>query len=199
MANPANNGVAVGRLARDPKLFVNNDGSKKYYLDVCLRDNFQSGPDKQYGVNTIKFEGFVPANRSGNIYESLHTGDLVNILYSLRSKSYPDKTTGETVYVQFANIESINPLEGMQVRNERMAKHNSQAQAEAQAPQQAAPAQAAAPQQYAAPQAPAANAYAPAGYGMPAQAPAMAPQGAYAPADSTGYAMPADAAMKPFS
>lgn len=32
MSNPMNHGTVIGRLARDPKIFTNSDGSKKVMI-----------------------------------------------------------------------------------------------------------------------------------------------------------------------
>lgn len=150
MANPANNLTLQGRLTRDVKCFPNQDGSRKYYLDVAVRDNFRSGPENTYQSQFINAEAFVPANVKSP-YDSLREADSVLILGSLRSARYTDKTTGQVLFKQFVNIENITILESEKVRNERAARKYQEQQgqaatAPAMAPTAAAPAQTAAPQ-----------------------------------------------------
>ena len=150
MANPANNLTLQGRLTRDVICFPNQDGSRKYYLDVAVRDNFRSGPENTYQSQFINAEAFVPANVKSP-YDSLREADSVLILGSLRSARYTDKTTGQVLFKQFVNIENITILESEKVRNERAARKYQEQQgqaatAPAMAPTAAAPAQTAAPQ-----------------------------------------------------
>ncbi len=158
MANPANNLTLQGRLTRDVKCFPNQDGSRKYYLDVAVRDNFRSGPENTYQSQFINAEAFVPANVKSP-YDSLREADSVLILGSLRSARYTDKTTGQVLFKQFVNIENITILESEKVRNERAARKYQEQQgqaatAPAMAPTAAAPAQTAAPQMPQMPQMP---------------------------------------------
>lgn len=149
MANPANNLTLQGRLTRDVKCFPNQDGSRKYYLDVAVRDNFRSGPENTYQSQFINAEAFVPANVKSP-YDNLREADSVLILGSLRSARYTDKTTGQILFKQFVNIENITILESEKVRNERAARKYQEQQGQAatapatQVPM--APAQTAAPQ-----------------------------------------------------
>lgn len=147
MANPANNLTLQGRLTRDVKCFPNQDGSRKYYLDVAVRDNFRSGPENNYQSQFINAEAFVPANVKSP-YDTLREADSVLILGSLRSARYTDKTTGQILFKQFVNIENITILESEKVRNERAARKYQEQQGQAPAPatQATAPAQTAAPQ-----------------------------------------------------
>lgn len=137
MANPANNLTLQGRLTRDVKCFPNQDGSRKYYLDVAVRDNFRSGPENNYQSQFINAEAFVPANVKSP-YDTLREADSVLILGSLRSARYTDKTTGQILFKQFVNIENITILESEKVRNERAARKYQEQQGQAPAPAQTA-------------------------------------------------------------
>ena len=66
--NPRNFGIAIGRLGRDPKVFMNRDGSKKILMSLAVRQNYK-GSDGKHGVDWVDLEAFVPANAAPELLE----------------------------------------------------------------------------------------------------------------------------------
>ena len=95
MSNPANNGVLIGRLASDPKVFENADKSRRLLATVAVDDNFKNRAGER-PTQFIQVEAFLPAgqtlgwNRTGK-------GDLVALNYRVDTTSYTD-ANGEVHY-----------------------------------------------------------------------------------------------------
>lgn len=113
MSNPSNNGNLVGRLAKDPVVNHNSDGSKKLYLTIAVQDDYKSGPNKEYATQFIDAEHFVPlklVQAGGGILPTLRQGMLVAVSTRMKSDSYTDKKTGEKKYRQYVDVVSLNKL-----------------------------------------------------------------------------------------
>lgn len=89
--NPDSFGIATGRLARDPKVFENKDGSKSVRFTLMIRNAFK-GADGNYGSQGIDYQAFVPKTVDGlGVYGVLKTGSLVQVTYEPRENNFTDK------------------------------------------------------------------------------------------------------------
>lgn len=182
MTNPANNVSTIGRLASDPKVFENQDGSKKVLFTVYADRNYTDRNGKR-GSDALPFEAFVPAKVSGiGPYANVHKGDLVAVSSVLRMDNYTDEATGRKVFKLKIISEDIKFLESKAATTQRLSDRLAEAQAQVAAQNQAqvpaaAPAAAEVPAAAAVPQFPmAAPAAAPAVAEAPAAAPVAVPQ-----------------------
>lgn len=138
MANPNNNGTTIGRLARDPQIFTNGDGSRTVYVTVAAQNNFISRDGSRH-AEFIPLEVFIPADRGNGVYNLIHQGDLVAVSYSVRVTEY------EGAYTTRLTIDSLQMLEGKGTTSARLLQRYGQAQQVQQtqsAPVNQAPAQA---------------------------------------------------------
>lgn len=141
----------IGRLARDPQVFTNKNGSKTVlftlYVDRDYTDAAGNTPS-----DAIPFEAYVPETVEGvGPYANIHEGDLIAVTSELRMDTYTDKS-GQSVYQLKVRANRIKFLEPRSVTQSRLqakqaqrtqAQNGQQAPAAAQAqPQQAAPANA---------------------------------------------------------
>lgn len=105
--NTSNFGIVEGRLAKDPVIFENSDGSKKVKLTVCARDSFR-GRDGQVATQFVELDGFIPATSNGlGVYAYTTKGRRVSVAYGVRTNNYTDKKTGATVYTQVLQINGV--------------------------------------------------------------------------------------------
>ncbi|MFJ1954408.1 single-stranded DNA-binding protein [Streptomyces microflavus] len=149
MSNPRNNGNIVGRLANDPKVFENKDGSKKVLFTLFVDRNYTNAQN-QRDSDAVPVEAFVRAQAQGlGPYANIHRGDLVTIGYTLRMDRY--SKNGEPVFDLKVISEDISFLEPRSVTQARLHErvqsaeaqnYTLQVQAQAQGP---APVDAAAP------------------------------------------------------
>ena len=155
--NPRNNGIAIGRLASDPRFFENKDGSRTVRLTVLVDQDF-TDRNGERGTDAVPVERFIPADRSNGVFDMAHQGDLVQVSYRATTDSYVDRN-GERRYVTKLIVSDVQLLESRKVTTERLARRAATQDAQnraAQAAPVAAPAPAAAPVQQVAPAAPAA-------------------------------------------
>lgn len=144
MSNPRNNGQLIGRLANDPKVFENKDGSKKVLFTV-FTDRAYTNAQNQRDSDAVPVEAFVRAQTQGlGPYANIHKGDLVAVGFSLRMDRYTKN--GEPVFDLKVISEDITFLEPRSVTQARLNERVQNAEAQNQALQaQAAPVAAAAP------------------------------------------------------
>ena len=144
MSNPRNNGQLIGRLANDPKVFENKDGSKKVLFTV-FTDRAYTNAQNQRDSDAVPVEAFVRAQTQGlGPYANIHKGDLVAVGYTLRMDRYTKN--GEPVFDLKVISEDITFLEPRSVTQARLNERVQNAEAQNQALQaQAAPVAAAAP------------------------------------------------------
>ncbi|MFE4332519.1 single-stranded DNA-binding protein [Streptomyces sp. NPDC056831] len=145
MSNPRNNGAIVGRLANDPKVFENKDGSKKVLFTIFADRNYTNAQN-QRDSDAVPVEAFVRAQTQGlGPYSNIHKGDLVAVGYTLRMDRY--SKNGEQFFdlkVISEDITFLEPRSVTQARlNERVQAAEAQNAAVKQA--QAVPVAAAAP------------------------------------------------------
>lgn len=119
MTNPANFGSATVRLAADPTVFTNTDGSRSVTLSGYADHNYTSR-DGKVGSDNIQFNAFVAKDRQPGALTRIHKGDLVQITYSLRTESF--ERAGKTVYELRAIVDNISFLEPKSVTDERLIK-----------------------------------------------------------------------------
>ena len=120
--NLNNNGSFIGRITKDPAFFENSDGSTGISLTVAAKRNFRSGKDGNYESDFLEFRGYVRKGIRKGIYNSLHTGDLVGICYSLRSSVFEKE--GNRRYIQYPFIEEITFMESKKIREDRLSLRN---------------------------------------------------------------------------
>lgn len=108
MMNIRNFGIATGRLGRDPKVFTNQDGSKKVLLSLAVRQNYK-GEDGKRGVDWVDLEAFVPAtvDYDKSVYGYLRKGLQVTAQYSVVTNAYVDKE-GNSQRKQVLRINNID-------------------------------------------------------------------------------------------
>ena len=88
MFNFENHGRIHGRLAEDPVIKKNKDGSRKVMVAINVTDP-QKNIYGEYTTETITCEGFIPAGNPGNgPYATIRKNDLVSVAYSLKTKDY---------------------------------------------------------------------------------------------------------------
>lgn len=154
--NPKNFGVAIGRLASDPRFFNNQDGSRTVRFTVLVDQDFVNASGER-GTDAVSVERFIPNDRSNSVFDMIHKGDLVEVSYRVTTDSYVDRNN-ERRYVTKLIVSDVQMLESRKVTTERLAKRAAQQDAQnraAQASQAAAAPVAPAPvQQVAAPAAP---------------------------------------------
>jgi single-stranded DNA-binding protein len=143
MSNPRNTGQLIGRLARDPRVFENSDGSKKVLFTVYADRNFTNGQN-QRDSDAIPVEAFVRSSTNGiGPFGNIHEGDLVGLSTSLRMDRY--SKGGSQVYETKVIVEDITFLESRSVSQTRLAERIAKAEAQNQALRVPAPAPAAQP------------------------------------------------------
>ncbi len=132
MINACNYGTVIGRLARDPQIFTNEDGSRKVLMTVMVRRNFKQ--NGTYQSDAVSLEAYLPKEFNAPIYNMIHQGDQVAIMYTVRSSSY--QKGGETIWAEAKQIETIQLLESKTTTDARLAARKAEA---APAPVEAAP------------------------------------------------------------
>lgn len=119
MSNPANNSNLIGRLAGDPKIFENKDGSKKVLFTLYADRNYLNSKGER-DSDALPLEAFVPAKVNGvGPYSNIHKGDLVAVGSTLRMDTYQD-ASGKTVYKLKVIAEDIRFLESRSVTSARL-------------------------------------------------------------------------------
>lgn len=117
--NPLNSGIAIGRLAKDPVVFTNKDGSKKVVVSLALRNNYKDA-DGNTSSQFIDFEGFVASGASAPVFDMVHSGDLVSLMYELRNDNWTDKSGIQHYDVQL-RINDVRMLESKETTSGRRA------------------------------------------------------------------------------
>lgn len=146
--NPQNTTVVIGRLAADPKVFPNRDGSKKVSLTMYAKNNFTNSAGER-ASKQVTAEQFVPATTdySTTPFAMMHQGDLISVSGELDTnkftKSFKTVRFAEgpfagqvvkdangnplrvaaDVYEQKLEIDSVVMLESKTVTTARQAQH----------------------------------------------------------------------------
>lgn len=118
-----NHGNVTGRLAADPRVFQNSDGSKSVlvtiYVDRPYKDSDGNRPSDRVQLETwLRPETAFEKTPFGY----MHSGDLVSLGFEVRSSVYADKLTGEVRYAQVLNIVEASLLESAATTSARLAK-----------------------------------------------------------------------------
>lgn len=150
--NPKNFGVAIGRLASDPRFFNNRDGSRTVRFTVLVDQDFVSAGGER-GTDAVSVERFIPNDRGNGVFDMIHQGDLVEVSYRVTTDSYVDRND-ERRYVTKLIVSDVQMLESRKVTTERLAKRVAQQDAQNRAAQAAQSAPVDAPVQQVAPAAP---------------------------------------------
>lgn len=151
--NTRNHGIAIGRLAADPRFFANSDGSRTVRFTVLVDQDF-TDRNGERGTDAVPVERFIPADRPNSVFDMIHKGDLVEVAYRTTTDSYMDRA-GEQHFVTKLIVADVQMLESRKVTTERLAKRVAQQDTYNRAAQLAAPA----PVAQAAPVAPQAPVY----------------------------------------
>lgn len=139
--NPKNFGVAIGRLASDPRFFNNRDGSRTVRFTVLVDQDFVNAGGER-GTDAVSVERFIPNDRGNGVFDMIHQGDLVEVSYRVTTDSYVDRND-ERRYVTKLIVSDIQMLESRKVTTERLAKRAAEQDAKNRAAQAAQSASAA--------------------------------------------------------
>ena len=140
--NTRNAGTAIGRLASDPRLFENKDGSRTVRFTVLVDQDYVNANGER-GTDAVPVERFIPADRGNGVFDMAHQGDLVQVSYRATTDSYVDRN-GERRYATKLIVTDVQLLESRKVTTARLAKRAAEQDAQnraAQAAQAAAPVQ----------------------------------------------------------
>lgn len=135
--NPKNFGVAIGRLASDPRFFNNRDGSRTVRFTVLVDQDFVNAGGER-GTDAVSVERFIPNDRGNGVFDMIHQGDLVEVSYRVTTDSYVDRND-ERRYVTKLIVSDIQMLESRKVTTERLAKRAAEQDAKNRAAQAAQP------------------------------------------------------------
>jgi len=131
--NPDNNGTVLGRLARDPKIFTNSDGSKSVNFVVMADRGYKDDQGKDV-ADAVPVTAFVRSQTDINVtpFVNIHKGDLVRVNTTIRVGK-PYQKNGETIYPgpEIA-VEYIKNLEPKSVTQGRLAERLRKAEQENQ-------------------------------------------------------------------
>ncbi|MFI5702652.1 single-stranded DNA-binding protein [Streptomyces xanthochromogenes] len=144
MSNPNSTASVIGRLANDPKVFENKDGSKKVMLTAFVDRGYTDRQGNRIS-DALPFEAFVRAETpSTGPFAHVHKGDLVGLSYEPRLNRYTKN--GAEVFEVKLEIQNISFLESRATTQARLAERVTKAEAQNQNLQaQAAPVAAAPP------------------------------------------------------
>ncbi|MFJ7280645.1 single-stranded DNA-binding protein [Kitasatospora sp. NPDC098663] len=137
MSNPTSTASVVGRLANDPKVFENKDGSKKVMLTAFVDRGYTDAQGNRIS-DALPFEAFVRAQTTGiGPFAHVHKGDLLAIGYEPRMNRYTKN--GVEVFELKLEIQNISFLESRKTTQARLAERVTNAEARNQALQAQAP------------------------------------------------------------
>ncbi|MEU0942405.1 single-stranded DNA-binding protein [Streptomyces canus] len=138
MSNPHSTASVIGRLANDPKVFENKDGSKKVMLTVFVDRSYTDAQGNRIS-DALPFEAFVRAQTPGTgPFAHVHKGDLVSLSYEPRMNRYTKN--GAEVFEVKLEIQNISFLESRATTQARLAERVTKAEARNQNLQAQAPA-----------------------------------------------------------
>lgn len=135
--NTRNAGTAIGRLASDPRLFENKDGSRTVRFTVLVDQDYVNANGER-GTDAVPVERFIPADRGNGVFDMAHQGDLVQVSYRATTDSYVDRN-GERRYVTKLIVTDVQLLESRKVTTARLAKRAAEQDAQNRAAQAAQP------------------------------------------------------------
>ena len=118
--NTRNYGIALGRLAGDPRFFENSDGSRTVRFTVLVDQDF-TDRNGERGTDAIPVERFIPNDRSNGVFDMIHKGDLVEVAYRVTTDSYTDRS-GERHFATKLIVADVQMLESRETTSKRLAK-----------------------------------------------------------------------------
>lgn len=143
MSNPNSTASVIGRLANDPKVFKNNDGSKKVMLTAFVDRGYTDAQGNRIS-DALPFEAFVRAQTTGiGPFAHVHKGDLVALSYEPHMNRYTKN--GVEVFEVKLEIQNISFLESRATTQARLAERVTKVEAQNQSLQAQPPVAAAAP------------------------------------------------------
>lgn len=115
--------ITAARLAADPKVFTNSDGSKSVHVTVYVDRPYKSA-DGSRPSDRIQLETYLRATTAfeKTPFAFMNKGDKVALEYELRSSEYPDKLTGEIKYSQVCHITEVELLDSRSTTQARLAQ-----------------------------------------------------------------------------
>ena len=115
--NTRNHGLAIGRLASDPRFFENKDGSRTVQLTVMVDQNW-TRKDGSHGADAVPVERFIPADRTNGVFDMINKGDLVEVTYHVTTDSW--ETPNGRRYATKIIADDVQMLEPKSVTNARL-------------------------------------------------------------------------------
>lgn len=138
MSNPNSTASVIGRLANDPKVFENKDGSKKVMLTAFVDRGYTDRQGNRIS-DALPFEAFVRVETQGaGPFAHVHKGDLVGLSYEPRLNRYAKN--GAEVFEVKLEIQNISFLESRATTQARLAERVTKAEGQNQNRQAQAPA-----------------------------------------------------------
>lgn len=118
--NTRNYAIAEGRLTKNVAIRTNSDGSRKAMFTLAVQRNYVNKDGKR-ASDFLPMEGFIPASKENNgVYDCMHEGDLVSVLYTVRSDWY--EKDGENVFKTTLQVEQIELRESKKITEARAEK-----------------------------------------------------------------------------
>lgn len=120
-ANPNNNGTLIGRLAADPRAFLNQDGSKKVKVTLYVERDYKK--EGKTVSDQVSVEAFVSKEANGlGPYSYAHAGDLVAVSTHIEQQPYV-AANGEKVFPPATVVaDGIRFLESRTTTQTRLAR-----------------------------------------------------------------------------
>lgn len=109
MLNTRNFGIVHGEVMNKPRLYTNQDGSKKVLMKVAAENNYENKKSGKRDKQFIPLEGYIPYSISSIIapmYETLQPKDIVTISYTVKTPQYTNKKN-QTVNGLILHIETL--------------------------------------------------------------------------------------------
>lgn len=106
MMNLNNYGMLTGRLAKDPLVFDNKDGSRKVKLTLAVQNNYRNSKTGEHEAQFIPLEAFIPSGKTLGAYDYMHKGDKITVQYAVKATHYTDVSSNE-IYAVVLQIENV--------------------------------------------------------------------------------------------
>lgn len=107
MMNLNNYGMLTGRLAKDPLVFDNKDGSRKVKLTLAVQNNYRNKDTGEHEAQFIPLEAFIPSGKTGlGAYDYMHKGDKITVQYAVKVTHYTDVSSAD-IYAVVLQIENV--------------------------------------------------------------------------------------------
>lgn len=101
--------IATGRLATDPQIKANADGSRRVYFTLMVDAGVKNEKPVAYAHS---FEAFLSKDQKTDAcYPYMKKGSLVRVAAEHRSAKWVDKTTNEKRYKEFDFVLGVKFLE----------------------------------------------------------------------------------------